>query len=652
MTKKQIAPFGSWRSPITSDLIVAETVALTQPRIDQDCVYWLEMRPAEGGRNVIVRRDPNDQLTDVTPKPFNVRTRVHEYGGGDFLVKNRAVYFSNFVDQRLYAQVGTNAPRPITPEAPMRYADAVLDERQSRLVCVREDHGISGHEAVNTIVSLHPEENADCGRILISGSDFYSSPRISPDGSRLAWLSWNHPNMPWDGTELWVGKFNDQGALVDTELIAGSSTESIFQPEWSSDEVLYFVSDRSGWWNLYRWTKASKVEAVYETNSEFGVPQWAFGLTSYALVSAEQIVCAYIEEGISHLATIDTRSLKLESIETGLTDITFVKAAAHRAVFRGGSPTQPLSIFQFNVDSQTLEVLRSSSDVKIDDEFISIPRAVEFPTAGGVTAHGFFYAPRNRDYTAPAGELTPLLVKSHGGPTAAASTAKSLSIQFWTSRGIAVLDVNYGGSSGYGREYRRRLNNNWGVVDVDDCMNGALYLANRGEVDGNRMMITGGSAGGYTTLCALTFRKTFKAGASHYGVSDAEALAKDTHKFESRYLDGLMGTYPERRDVYYARSPINFTDQLSCPVIFFQGLEDKVVPPNQAELMVQALRAKRIPVAYVSFEGEQHGFRQAKNIKRAMDAELYFYSRVFSFKIADEVEPVEIENLSPGNQRH
>ena len=645
MTERKEMPYGSWKSPITSDLIVGETVGLSQPRIDGGDTYWVEMRPSEGGRNVVVRRDTAGRTSDITPPPFNVRTRTHEYGGGDYVVNHSVVYFSNFVDQRIYSQTIGAEPRAITPAGQMRYADAVVDERRARLVCVREDHSVEGREASNAIVSLSLNANQDEGQVLASGYDFYSSPRLSPDGLRLAWLSWNHPNMPWDGSELWVGEFDKEGQLTSTHCVAGSASESIFQPEWSPDGVLYFVSDRTGWWNLYRFDIAGDIEAVAEMKAELAVPQWLFGMTSYDFESPERIICSYIEQGISRLACIDTSSRVLTPIETSLTDISFIRAAKGWAVFRAGSPTEPASIFRLDVVTGSLEVLRASNNLQIHDEYISIPHAIEFATTDGLRAHAFFYQPRSRDYHGPEGELPPLLVKSHGGPTAAASTTKSLSVQYWTSRGIAVLDVNYGGSTGYGRDYRQRLNGKWGIVDVDDCTNGALFLAQAGEVDPNRMMITGGSAGGYTTLCALTFRKVFKAGASHFGVSDAEALAKDTHKFESRYLDGLMGPYPERRDIYYERSPINFTDRLSCPVIFFQGLEDKVVPPNQAELMVEVLRAKQIPVAYIAFAGEQHGFRQAKNIKRALDAELCFYSRVFGFELADEVEPVQIDNL-------
>lgn len=639
----QVAPYGSWKSPITSDLIVKGSIGVGQPSLDGPDVYWIEMRPSEGGRNVIVRRAEDGEVTDVTPRPYNARTRVHEYGGGDYVVDRGTVYFSNFADQRLYRQSQGSEPEPLTPATDMRYADPIVDSGRNRLVCVREDH-TGGGEAVNTIVSINLEDGEDAV-VLVEGNDFYSSPRLSPDGTRLAWLTWNHPNMPWDGTEVWVGELTTDGRLGRTERVAGGVEESIFQPEWSPDGALYFASDRSGWWNIYRRREGVAVEPVHEMEAEFGQPQWGFGMSSYALESAGRILCSYLLKGSARLASIDTESGRLQEIETRYKDITYLRAANGRAVFRGGSPTEPASIVRLDLETGKPEVLRRSNDLEIDSGYLSKPRAVEFPTEGGETAHAFFYPPTNSDYSAPDGELPPLLVKSHGGPTSAASTTLALGIQYWTSRGIGVLDVNYGGSTGYGREYRRRLNGVWGIVDVDDCANGARYLVEQGLADGNRLMITGGSAGGYTTLCALTFRDRFKAGASHYGVSDCEALAKETHKFESRYLDRLIGPYPERADLYRERSPIHYVEKLACPVIFFQGLEDKVVLPNQAEMMVEALRKKGLPVAYIPFEGEQHGFRRAENIKRALDGELYFYSRVFGFDLADEVEPVPIDNL-------
>ncbi|HEX9423414.1 MAG TPA: S9 family peptidase [Pyrinomonadaceae bacterium] len=648
MSQSTIAPYGSWKSPITSDSIVASAIGLSQPLIDGREIYWVEMRPTEGGRSVIVKREPGI-LSDVTPPPFNARTRVHEYGGGDYTVRDGVVYFSNFSDQRLYVSRGEAAPKAITPVADLRYADPVIDKTRGRLICVREDHTVAHREAVNTLVAINLEgkleDGENPGEVLVSGNDFYSSPRVSPDGSRLAWLTWKHPNMPWDGSELWIGRFGADGLLAISELVAGATDVSIFQPEWSPDGTLYFVSDRSGWWNLHRLTANGNIEPLCELEAEFGMPQWGFGMSTFAFESADRIVCTYIQSGISRLALLDTRTKKFEPIDSPYTDIRFVRACPGYAVMRAGSPIEAASIVRLDLEMRTFEVLRRSSNLEIDEAYLSTPRAVEFPTEEGLTAYGFFYPPENPDYRAPAGERPPLLVESHGGPTAVATSALSLAIQYWTSRGIAVLHVNYGGSTGFGRAYRERLKDKWGIVDVNDCANGARYLVEQAQVDGDRLMITGGSAGGYTTLCALTFRDTFNAGASHYGVSNIEALAKETHKFESRYLDGLIGSYPEKRDAYIERSPINFTERLSCPVIFFQGLEDKVVPPNQAQTMVDALRAKGIPVAYLPFEGEQHGFRQAKNIKRALDGELYFYSRVLGFELAEPVEPVEIDNL-------
>jgi dipeptidyl aminopeptidase/acylaminoacyl peptidase len=643
MAETQVAPYGSWKSPITSDLIVKGSIGVSQVMLDSEDVYWFEMRPSEGGRSVIVRRNREGQTVDVTPKPFNARTRVHEYGGGDYTVADGTVYFSNFDDQRLYKQSPDSEPFALTPEVALRYADPIVDKKRGRLICVREDHTGDG-EAVNALVSINLEDGNDA-LVIVSGNDFYSSPRLSPDGNRLAWLTWNHPNMPWDETELWIGEIAADGSLSNTKRVAGGVDESIFQPEWSPDGTLYFVSDRSGWWNLYRQKEDGSAQILHEMQAEFGMPQWGFGMSAFAFESAERIICTYIEKGSSRLASLNTRTREFKTIETPYTDITSVRAAQGLVVFRGGSPTTPASIVQLDLSTGKAETLRRSNELQIDPGYFSIPQAVEFPTENGQTAHAFFYPPRNRDYRAPEGELPPLLVKSHGGPTSAATTTLALGIQYWTSRGIAVLDVNYGGSTGYGREYRQRLKDTWGIVDVNDCANGARYLVERGEADAARLMITGGSAGGYTTLCALTFTDRFKAGASHYGVSDCEALAKETHKFESRYLDGLIGPYPERADLYRERSPIHHVHRLSCPVIFFQGLEDKVVLPNQAEMMVEALRAKGLPVAYVPFAGEQHGFRRAENIKRALDGEIYFYSRVFGFALADEVEPVPIENL-------
>jgi len=640
---QQTAPYGSWKSPVTSEAIASAAIRLQEIAFDGSDIYWVEGRPTEGGRNVIVRRRADGRSEDVTPAPFNARTTVHEYGGAPFLVDQGVVYFSNFADQRLYRQAPGAAPLPITPQVDLRYADAVLDPRRKRLICVREDHTVAGREAVNTLVCLDVPKGG-AGTVLVSGNSFYSSPRLSPDGFRLAWLTWNHPNMPWDGSELWVAEMGPDGSLAQAQRVAGGREESIFQPEWSPDGVLHFVSDRSGWWNLYRW-RNGQVEPLCPMEAEFGMPQWGLGMSTYGFQSARHILCTYKQRGHWNLARLDTRTGQLTPVPCPYTGLGGLRTTPSQAAFRGGSATEALSIVHLDLQSGAMDVLRRSSNISVEAGYVSLPEAVEFPTEGGQTAYALFYRPANRDYVALPEERPPLLVRSHGGPTGAAESTLLWDIQYWTSRGFAVVDVDYGGSVGYGRAYRQRLNGQWGVVDVDDCCNAARYLVRQGWVDGKRLAIRGGSAGGYTTLAALTFRHVFHAGASHYGISDLEALARDTHKFESRYLDGLVGPYPQRRDLYVERSPIHFVDRLSCPMILLQGLEDKVVPPNQAERMFEALRAKGLPVAYLPFAGEQHGFRRAENIRRAMDAELYFYSRIFGLDLADPVEPVPIANL-------
>jgi dipeptidyl aminopeptidase/acylaminoacyl peptidase len=642
MSGQTVVPYGSWKSPITSELVASAT-QLTEVTVAEGEIYWREHRPGEQGRFTIMKRATDRQIMELTPSPFNARTTVHEYGGGSFVVADDAVYFSNFSDQRIYRLRHGMEPRPVTPEVNMRYADGVVDRRRGGMICVREDHSHSDQNAVNAIASLSLD-GKDSGKVLVSGNDFYSSPRLSPDGSRLAWITWNHPNMPWDGTELWVAELNTDGSLGRTQLVAGGLSESIVQPEWSPDGILHFVSDRTGWWNLYRWHE-NRGEPLHDMPAEFGRPHWTFGRYTYGFASPEMIICAYTTQATWKLAELDTTNLQFKPIKNPYTDIVYVRAAAGRAAFLAGSPTTPESIVQFDLATQQFDVIYRSRSMKIDPGYVVASQAIEFPTSHDLTSHAFFYPPRNRDFTAPPGERPPLIVIAHGGPTSATNTTLSLAVQFWTTRGFAVVDVNYGGSTGYGREYRQRLYGQWGVVDVDDCINAASHLTKAGLVDGDRLAIRGGSAGGYTTLCALTFRDTFKTGASYYGVSDLEVLDKETHKFESHYNVTLIGPYPERRALYWGRSPIHFADRISRPMIIFQGLEDKIVTPSQAELMVQALRAKGLPYAYLAFEGEQHGFRRKENIKRALEAELYFYSKIFGFELADHVEPVNIENL-------
>ncbi len=641
------APYGSWTSPVTADLLISQTVRLGEPRIDGDCIYWLESRPQEKGRNVLVRINSEGDRQDVLPHPVSIRTRAHEYGGASYWVHAGMIYFVVDDDQRIY-RLDTHSegalPEAVTPEGPYRYADFCIDANRQRLLCVREDHSRTGEET-NALVSV-PLSGEGAIQVLVEGNDFYSNPRLSPDGQTLSWLTWNHPNMPWDETECRIATLTPGGEVSDARLIAGSGQESVFQPQWSPAGELYLVSDRSNWWNLYRWNGA-ELEAVVPMEAEFATPQWVFGMSTYDFLDAETLLCTFTRGGIWHLATVDLKSNTLEEIETPFTDFASIRCNRGTAVFVAASPSQfeQLITYKGEESGKGLTTLAHSSSATIESGYLSRAQAVSYPVGDGEQAHGFYYPPTNRDYRAPANSLPPLIVLCHGGPTGATSSALELKIQFWTSRGFAIFDINYRGSTGYGRRFRDRLKPNWGLTDVEDVCAGARYLVEKGLANPEQLAIKGGSAGGYTVLAALTFGETFKAGASHYGIGDLETLARDTHKFESRYLDNLVGPYPADRDTYLARSPIHRAERLNCPVIFFQGLEDKVVPPNQAEAMVEVLKDKGLATAYVPFEGEGHGFRQGPNIKRALEGELYFYSKVFGFEVDSAIEPVDIANI-------
>ena len=646
----QTARHGTWQSPITTAAIVAESVGLDQPQLIGDTSYWLESRPSEQGRSVLVRCDSLQQCSDLTPSGFNVRSRVHEYGGAAALIDGDTVWFANFTDQQLYQQVGTQAPTQLTRGSGMRYADAVLDRARQRLICVREAHDNASSEATNTIVAIDLIDGRET--VLCEGHDFYAAPRLNPDESQLAWLSWDHPNMPWDGTKLWCAAVAADGTLAVPRMVAGAEEDPIFQPSWSPDGVLHFVSERTGWWNLYREVD-EKIQPLCPMQAEFGRPLWNLGMATYGFTASCAIVCTYAQDGDWHMALLDPARGLLDPIILPFRKISDVRVSGDCVLFIGGAPDHSDAIVLLDLTTRKYVVLKRAISLQVDPGYLSIPQAINFATdsvttddAAPVMSHAFYYPPTNCDYVADSAQKPPLLVFNHGGPTSAASATLNLSIQFWTSRGFAVVDVNYGGSTGYGRTYRERLRGNWGIVDVQDALNAARYLVQRGEVDAARLAIRGGSAGGYTALAALTFHDVFSAGASYYGVSDLEALARDCHKFESRYCDSLIGAWPECKDVYVARSPIHFTQRLSRPLILFQGMDDKVVPPAQAELMFDAVRSKGLPVAYVRFEGEAHGFRKAQNIQRALEAELYFYGRVFGFAPADAIVPVEIENLA------
>jgi dipeptidyl aminopeptidase/acylaminoacyl peptidase len=639
------APYGTWSSPISAGMAASAGVGLAQTMIDDGVVHWIESRPTEGGRAVVVRGDQFTSPQDVTPAGYNVRTTVHEYGGGGYCVHRGSVFFSNFADQRLYRQDVASDPVAITPDTDRhdRYADGRVTADGRTIVCVRERHGSGA--VVNELAAVPASGGAP--RTIVDGHDFFASPRISPDGAQLAWLSWDHPRMPWDGTELWIADLGDDAAITDPRRVAGGAEESIFQPGWSPSGDLHFVSDRTGWWNLYRREDGGD-RALCRREAEFGWPHWGFGASTYGFLADGRIVCEYTTGGVQHLAVLDPVTAELLDLDLPYTAIStpYVCAEGMQVTFVGGAPTLPPAVVVVDFTSRAVEVLRVSEEVEIGPGYLSAPRTIEFPTEEGRTSFAHFYPPANGHVTAPQDERPPLVVMSHGGPTAESTAELDLGKQFFTSRGFAVVDVNYGGSTGYGREYRRRLNGSWGVVDTMDCINAARYLAAEGLVDGDRLVIRGGSAGGYTTLCALVFHDDFAAGASYYGLADLEPFATgETHKFESRYLDSLVGPYPEFAEVYRARSPIHFAGELSCPVILLQGLQDEVVPPRQAEIMVAALEAKGLPYAYLAFDGEQHGFRSAEHIQAAREAEISFYAQVFGVELGDPIPAVEIRNL-------
>jgi dipeptidyl aminopeptidase/acylaminoacyl peptidase len=637
-----VSPYGEWVSPITTKMLIADSVRLGGVALDGDCCYWLEGRPSEGGRNVLLCRDGAGLVRDLTPAPFNVRTRAHEYGGGAFLVDNARVWFANFADQRLYQCDGATPPRPLTAAGPWRYADMILDRRRHRLICVREDHGKEAKEATNTIVAVGLEDGAV--RVLAEGHDFYASPCISGDGEQLAWISWDHPDMPWDSSMLWESAIASDGTLTAPERIAGGDGVSVFQPAYRADGVLFFVSDPEGWWNLHC-LEHGAVRCLLPMQAEFGRPQWQFRMSTYGFDAEQHLICCYSQDGFWRLARLNSEGGGLVAIDTEFTDIQAIAVAGARVALLGGAAAQPSAVAMVDPASGAVVLLRESITRDFAEEFVSRPEPISFASGDGEHAHAFYYPPCNPNYRAPEHERPPLMVIGHGGPTGATSASLNLAVQFWTSRGFAVLDVNYRGSTGFGRAYREQLCERWGIADVEDCINGARRLADTGRADGARMVIRGSSAGGYTTLAALTFHDTFAAGASYYGISDLETLAEDTHKFESRYLDRLIGAYPAQRHRYVERSPIHAVERLSCPVIFFQGLDDAVVPASQAERMVGALRKKGLPVAYLAFEGEQHGFRKAETIERTLQAELAFYARVFGFIPADSLPELVIDNL-------
>ncbi|MDA0180699.1 prolyl oligopeptidase family serine peptidase [Solirubrobacter phytolaccae] len=617
------APYGSWPSPISGEVVARDPGWPYSGLVaDHGALYWIEARSHEDGRDVVVADG-----VDAIPAGASARTRVHEYGGGAYTVHAGTVYFCDDADQRVYA-TRDGVPVPLTPAPPhkhgVRYADLQVTPDGRTLICVRERDGDPEH--INDLVAF-PTDGSAPPVVLAEGHDFYSSPRISPDGSRLAWLVWDHPRMPWEGTELHVAELKEGLSLFKKRLVAGGADEAIVQPAWSPDGVLHYSSDRTGWWNLYR--ESGTVVTALE--AEVGGPLWVFGESYYDFLDDGRIVLTYFSAGADHLAVVE-RDGTLRDIALDCTRIVDLTADGRRALFVGASPTRSLRVYALDVDDGGLETLSPDADELVPEPYVSVPRALEFPTTGGKTAHAIFYPPHHPEYEGPPDERPPLVVRIHGGPTAHVSSILRPEIQFFTSRGIAVVDVNYGGSTGYGREYRDRLRGTWGIVDTDDAVNCARHLAQSGEVDGARMTITGGSAGGWTVLCALTqYPDVFACGADYYGVAELTAFVDDTHKFESRYFDYLIGPFDEA--AWTERSPLTHADKIRVPVIVLQGDEDKVVPPAQSEVIVAALERNGIDHEYIVFSGEQHGFRKADSLRRAAEAELAFYGRVLGFDV-------------------
>jgi dipeptidyl aminopeptidase/acylaminoacyl peptidase len=655
LTQKTIAPYGTWPSPITTRMVARSGIRLSMPWLSGETAWWLEGRAAEAGRVVLVRAAPGGEPADVIPSEFNVRTSVHEYGGGAYCIHGDTAFISNFDDQRLYRVDGESVPVPISPDVEGkrdRYADGRITPDGSTWIGVRERHAESDRSAdvVNELVAV-PTDGSSEPRVIASGRSFYSTPRVSPDGTRLCFLAWDLPWMPWDGCELFTADLGAGGALSGVTHVAGEDgVEAIWQPEWSPSGDLVFASDRSGWWNLER-IRGGERSVLLAAEAEFGYPAWTFGARSFAFLGDGRIACAHDQNGFTSFGILDPETGALEDLDVGLDALAgspYVAAEGSHVVVAAGSPSTPNRLVRIDVATGAVDVLRESTTLEIDPAYVSAPQPIEFPTEGGLTAHALFYPPTSRDVQAPEGELPPLIVMSHGGPTGSATAIFNLETQFWTSHGFAVVDVNYGGSTGFGRAYRERLNGEWGVVDLRDCVNAARYLVERGEADSDRLLITGGSAGGYTTICALTFTDVFAAGATYFGIADLEQFGGgETHKFELQYEHVLVGPYPERADLYRARSPIHFADGITTPMLVLQGEDDRIVPPTQAELIVGALREHGVPHAYLLFEGEGHGFRKSENIATSLEAELSFYAQILGFEPAGDVPRLEIENLSP-----
>ncbi len=630
-------PYGSWPSPISVDDITGTTVGLVGGALDGDDLYWVESHASQGGRASLWHQDAAGQRKELTPAHY-VRSTVNEYGGGAWAVQNGVAVVSAYPSNEVYVVGGKDAsPRRLTAPGPMRYGGFAFTADGTQVACVREDHTDSDLHCVTTLVMLDltSDSSEQVGRVVASGADFYGPPAVAADG-RLAWCEWDHPNMPWDSTTIKVGGVDGQPALV----VGGGDGIAAVYPRWASDGSLVFLSDESGYWNFRRWD-GTQSRPVHTDPYDFCGPAWILSGAPYALLTDGRIGCSWRVDGLSQVGIL-TNEGTLEPLPIEAVEVSVQGGGPMRSVVGLGFADRPGELAVLDWATGEVATVRRASERLPDPDLVSRATGVTWEGPQG-PVHAWYYAPTNPAVTPPAGELPPVVVLSHGGPTSFSSCAFDWTTQFWTSRGIGILDVNYGGSTGYGRAYRDRLRGQWGVVDVRDCADGARTLAGS-LADPDRIAIKGGSAGGYTTLQALVTTDVFKAGISLYGIGDLAMLATDTHKFESRYTDGLVGPYPEAAALYEERSPLHHVDRLSCPMLILQGQEDKVVPPNQAEAMAAAVREKGLPVALVMFAGEGHGFRRAGSIKASLDAQLSFLGQVFSFTPAGDVPELEVEN--------
>ncbi len=656
VTSVAVAPYGSWRSSIDLDLASAGAKRLSETRIDGGAEYWIEGRPAEGGRQTLMRHGPDGTTRELTPAPFRVGTKVHEYGGGAYVAERGRVIVSSIADGRLFEidPEGDAAPRAVTPEGPWRYADLTLSRRGDRLFAVRETHDREEPDrpdlVVNELVTLALDGSEGAGRTIVTGLDFVAAPRPSPDGHRLAWLEWDHPNMPWDAVRLRVAPLDPDGSLGPARTVAGGPATSIAQPAWSPAGVLYFVSDESGWWNLFALDGPDGIDGrarnLAPMEAELADPAWVFGQSSYGFVAGGAILAVARSDGRDELLIIDGDGT-VHRAPSPFTELAGLRVEGEIALAVAAGPHDAAAVVVFSAETgRPTGVLARALAIPLDPAVLPHAEPIEFPTSDGQTARALYFAPTNAAFGGPDGELPPLIVDVHGGPTSCASSSLSVERAFFTSRGIAFVDVDYRGSTGYGRPYRDALKTRWGIVDVEDSIAAARFLADRGSIDPTRIAIRGGSAGGYTTLAALTFRpEVFGAGISHFGIADLELIHEDGHKFESRYDEGMLAPWPEGRSVFRARSPLHALHEIRVPMLIFQGLEDKVVPPSQVDAMEAALHDRGVPHAVMLFEGEGHGFRRAETHRATFAAELSFLGQVFGFEPADELPPLEIQGL-------